>query len=229
MLVSSDPAPIRSDTPATLSGLDVHVTALVRSVSAMDTGAIVTDAQCLTASTSLGSVQRLRKFITGVYGDAKRPLVAARRKLDAQQRGLLDPLEKVERSLTAAILGFQSSRQAELSASDTPVAIQAPALAIGMSARTTVRAEVDDVQQLVLSVAAQMMLEGAKGVDGTTCLPLTASTRRWLQAFQPTPQATLSLLRPDPTVVNALARALRDDLALPGVRLVAATTLVDRR
>ena len=190
MLVSNDPAPIRSDTPATLSGLDVHVTALVRSASAMDTGAIVTD---------------------------------------AQQRGLLDPLEKVERSLTAAILGFQSSRQAELSASDTPVAIQAPALAIGMSARTTVRAEVDDVQQLVLSVAAQMMLEGAKGVDGTTCLPLTASTRRWLQAFQPTPQATLSLLRPDPTVVNALARALRDDLALPGVRLVAATTLVDRR
>jgi hypothetical protein len=212
--------------PATLTGLDRHVTALVREVADGHVSEILTEAHSLSASAFLSRVQQLRKFVAGVYGDAKRPLMEARKKLDAQQRALLDPLHALEGALTTALLTFRSASATSPSAVTLePGALPAPhvpALVPGMSARTHVRAEVHDLRQLVLAVAAQIML------TETPSSPISAPTRRWLMAFHPTPQATLNLLRPDPAPLTALARALKDDLVIPGVRTAAATILVDR-
>ena len=45
------------------------------------------------ASAFLPKVQHLRRWITGIYKDAKAPLLTAKKTLDTQEKSLLGPLE----------------------------------------------------------------------------------------------------------------------------------------
>jgi hypothetical protein len=208
--------------------LDRTVTALVREVATTETIPIATPEESVETSATLARVQHLRRFITGVYADAKRPLTQAKKTLDAQQRALLEPLKTAETSLTDALLEFESAQAPPPTpAALEPGAVPAPAVApaamlvTGMGPRTTYRADLTDLQALVLSIAAQIMI-------ATSATTMTKVTRRWLSDYQPSAQATLSLVRADPVALNTLARALKEDLSLPGVQATASTILVDR-
>ena len=184
------------------------------------------------ASAFLSRVQHLRRWITGIYKDAKQPLTTAKRTLDAQEKALLDPLEEAERRVMQLIVTFTAEQVAErrqLAAAALEAQLAgAPAVALpavvttieGMQSRTTYSATVTDLRALVLSVAGQLLLE----TPGATKV-----TQAWLtKVCQPTPQCTLSLLEPSATTLNALARALRTDLSVPGTTLTSTVTLVSR-
>ena len=184
------------------------------------------------ASAFLSRVQHLRRWITGIYKDAKQPLTTAKRTLDAQEKALLDPLEEAERRVMQLIVTFTAEQVAErrqLAAAALEAQLAgAPAVALpavvttieGMQSRTTYSATVTDLRALVLSVAGQLLLE----TPGATKV-----TQAWLtKVCAPTPQCTLSLLEPSATTLNALARALRTDLSVPGTTLTSTVTLVSR-
>ena len=186
------------------------------------------------ASAFLSKVQHLRRWITGIYKDAKSPLTTAKRTLDAQEKALLDPLEEAERRVMQLIVTFTAAqaverRQLETAALEAQlagapaVALVAPAVVTtieGMQSRTTYSATVTDLRALVLSVAGQLLLD----TPGATKV-----TQAWLRKVcAPTPQCTLSLLEPSATTLNALARALRTDLSVPGTTLASTVTLVSR-
>ena len=184
------------------------------------------------ASAFLSRVQHLRRWITGIYKDAKQPLTTAKRTLDAQEKALLDPLEEAERRVMQLIVTFTAEQVAErrqLAAAALEAQLAgAPAVALpavvttieGMQSRTTYSATVTDLRALVLSVVGQLLLE----TPGATKV-----TQAWLtKVCQPTPQCTLSLLEPSATTLNALARALRTDLSVPGTTLSSTVTLVSR-
>ena len=184
------------------------------------------------ASAFLSRVQHLRRWITGIYKDAKQPLTTAKRTLDAQEKALLDPLEEAERRVMQLIVTFTAEQAAErrqLAAAALEAQLAgAPAVALpavvttieGMQSRTTYTATVTDLRALVLSVAGSLLLE----TPGATKV-----TQAWLtKVCQPTPQCTLSLLEPSATTLNALARALRTDLSVPGTTLTSTVTLVSR-
>ncbi len=193
---------------------------------------IATAEDSLAASEWLARVQKLRRWVTGIYKDARSPLVTAQKQLIAQEKALLDPLAVAERTVMAEILVFTTA-QAEahralesatvdaVLAGETPAALLPPAEAMteGMSTRTTYSHEVTDLRALVLAVAGQLLLDA----------PATRSQKAWLIATcQPTTQATLALLEPSASALNNLARALRADLAVPGVQVLTHTTLVAR-
>lgn len=184
------------------------------------------------ASAFLAKVQHLRRWITGIYKDAKAPLTTAKRTLDAQEKSLLDPLEEAERRVMQLIVAFTAAQAAERRqleavaleaqlAGEEPVPAPAAQTTIdGMQSRTTYSARVTDLRALVLSVAGQLLLD----TPGATKM-----TQAWLaKVCQPTPQCTLSLLEPSATTLNALARALRTDLSVPGTALASSVTLVAR-
>ena len=95
-----------------------------------------------------------------------------------------------------------------------------PPLVPGMGIRTHYRAEVTDIKALVIAVAAQLLVKDPD-VD------ITKVTRKWLMTLA-TPQATLDLVRPDPVPLNSLARALKEDLQLPGVVATQKPSMVSR-
>ncbi len=186
------------------------------------------------ASAFLARVQHLRRWITGIYKDAKQPLTTAKRTLDAQEKALLDPLEAAERRVMQLIVAFTAAQDAQRRqleavaleaqlAGAEPVALPVPAVQTtidGMQSRTTYSATVTDLRALVLSVAGQLLLE----TPGATKV-----TQAWLtKVCAPTPQCTLSLLEASATTLNALARALRTDLSVPGTALASSVTLVAR-
>jgi hypothetical protein len=192
-------------------------------------------ADSVEASRILEQLQQMRRWVQGIYHDAKAPLAAAKKTLDAQERALLEPLVQAEERMMALVLGFQGQQRAARMQQDAqrvdallagheavlpvPVPVEATTVA-GMQTRTTHTAEVVDLKGLVLAVAAGYLLE----LPGATKV-----TRRWLtEVCQPTPQATLDLLQPAMPVVNRLARALQADLAVPGVVASPTTTLVAR-
>jgi hypothetical protein len=192
-------------------------------------------ADSVEASRILEQIQQMRRWVQGIYHDAKAPLGAAKRTLDAQERALLEPLGKAEERVMALVLGFQGQQRAARMQQDAqyvdallagretvvpvPVPVETTTVA-GMQTRTAFAAEVVDLKGLVLAVAGVYLLE----------LPgITKVTRRWLaEVCQPTPQATLDLLQPAMPAVNRLARALQGDLAVPGVVVSSTTTLVAR-
>lgn len=194
---------------------------------------VTTPDESLAASGWLAKTQLLRRWISGIYKDAKAPLLTAQRTLGAQEKALLEPLAVAERMVMDKILAFTTAQaeahaaqdaatvDALLAGEDVPVVMDvvAPALVEGMSTRETVSAEIADLRALVLAVAGQLLLE----------VPATKSQRAWMiAACQTTPQATLTLLEPCTPALNALARALRTNLNLPGVTLRTTTTLVAR-
>jgi hypothetical protein len=189
-------------------------------------------------------VQMLRRFVSGVYKTAKGPLNDAKRRLDTQEKALLAPLRRAESDIMATILTFRNAEQARLEAeaeasieatvvarlsgepSLEPVLPAAPApetLVAGMVARSTWTGTVTDLRKVVLAVAAQLLL------DDETLAP-TKVTRRWLTTTcAPSPQASLDLLSISAPRLNALARALRHDLSVPGTTVEENQQLVSRK
>jgi hypothetical protein len=231
--------PVLADPPVNLAPtinlrhdpyLTRSVTVLIKEVGEAEDYTLTTVADSVAMSATLARLQQLRRFITGVYSDAKRPLAQAKKTMDVQQRALIDPLKAAEASLTAALLAFEATQETPVpvpewedsGALPAPLDPPVPTLVNGMGPRTNYRADVTDLKALILSVAAQLML------TDTDAAPMTKVTHRWLAAYHPTPQATSSLLQENPTALNALARALKEDLVLPGVIATAKTILVDR-
>ena len=185
------------------------------------------------ASAFLAKVQHMRRWITGIYKDAKAPLIAAKKTLDGQEKSLLGPLEIAEDRVMQLIVAFTKQEAAEralLAAASVqaqlagaPV-VESPVLVAttieGMQSRTTYSAAVTDIRALVLSVAGQILLDEPGA---------TKVTKAWItKVCAPTPQSTLSLLEASAPNLNALARALRTDLAVPGTTLTSTVTLVAR-
>ena len=177
-------------------------------VALADRVAVTSFADSVEASAFLARVQHLRRWVTGIYKDAK-----------GRVMGLIV-------AFTAAEAAREAAREAAALTqhlAGAPVEITAPApVAVidGMQSRTTYSATVTDVRALVLAVAGQLLLE----TPGATKV-----TQGWLRRVcAPTPQCTLALLEPAAPALNALARALRTDLAVPGTTLASITTLVAR-
>lgn len=99
----------------------------------------------------------------------------------------------------------------------TPVVMDAT-LSTGVQRRTTYNANVENLRDLVLGISAQIMISEYS---------LDAVTRKFLEEnFLPTSQCSLSLLEASMPSLNTLARALRQDLNIPGVTLEKTTSLV---
>jgi len=205
---------------------------------------VTTETESVEASAVLKRVQMLRRFVSGVYKTAKGPLNDAKRRLDTQEKALLEPLRRAESDIMATILAYRNAEQARLEAeaaeaveatvearlngapSLEPVLPASPppdTLVEGMVARSTWTGTVTDLKKVVLSVAAQLLLD-----DETA--KMTTVTRRWLtKTCAPSPQASLDLLSISAPRLNALARALRHDLSVPGTSVAENQQLVSRR
>lgn len=233
---------------------------------------VTTAEESVEASEFLSRIQKLRRWIDGIYKDAKTPLATAKRTLDAQQKALLDPLAQAESRVMQRIVAFtalqnlereqrehaarreaqtlaflEQARQAERiraladarqTSPAAAVALHAQAdmieqapplimplpvimesvLAKGVQQRTTYAAKVENLRDLVLGIAAQIIVSE---------YPVDESTRTFLtETFLPTPQCSLVLLDASMPQLNTLARALRHDLSLPGITLEKNVTLV---
>ena len=213
-------------------------------VALADQVMVTTESESVEASAVLKRVQMLRRFVSGVYKTAKGPLNDAKRRLDTQEKALLEPLRRAESDIMATILAYRNAEQARLEA-EAAAAVEAtvearlngapslepvlPAspppdtLVEGMVARSTWTGTVTDLKKVVLSVAAQLLLD-----DETA--KMTTVTRRWLtKTCSPSPQASLDLLSISAPRLNALARALRHDLSVPGTSVAENQQLVSRR
>jgi len=206
---------------------------------------VTNETESVQASAFLKRVQVLRRFVSGVYKTAKSPLADAKRRLDAQEKSLLEPLRRAEADVMETILMFRNaeeSRREEAAAvaveatvvarlSGAPAAL-GPVLRVvappetlveGMISRSTWTASCVDLRKVVLAVAAQLLLD-----DET--VGATKVTRRWLvTTCAPSSQASLDLLSISSPRLNALARALRHDLSVPGTAVQEHQQLVSRR
>jgi hypothetical protein len=213
-------------------------------VALADEVMVTTETESVEASVVLKRVQMLRRFVTGVYKTAKGPLTDAKHRLDTQEKALLAPLRRAESDIMATILAYRNAEQARLEAeaeaaveatvvarlngepSLEPVLPAAPApetLVAGMVARSTWTGTCTDLRKVVLSVAAQLLLDDSS-------LKMTTVTRRWLtKTCAPSPQASLDLLSISAPRLNALARALRHDLSVPGTAVAENQQLVSRK
>ena len=230
--VDLDPEPGLTGQTAELVGLADHIV-------------VENETESVQASAFLKRVQKLRRFVSGVYKTAKGPLMAGKRQLDAQERSLLDPLRQAESAVKGEILRFRHAEEARreeaaalaleaatvarMDGETSPPAPVLPALAPaktlveGQVARSTWTASCTDLRKVVLAVAAQLLL------DDETLTP-TKVTRRWLATTcAPSPQASLDLLTISAPRLNALARALRHDLSVPGTVVEEHPDLVSRR
>ena len=235
---SSSTVTVDLDPEPALAGQTEELVALADAVRGKN------ETESVEASVVLKRVQMLRRFVTGVYKTAKGPLTDAKRRLDGQEKALLAPLRRAESDIMATILTFRNAEQARLEAeaaatveatvvarlngepSLEPVLPAAPApetLVEGMVARSTWTGTVTDLHKVVLSVAAQLLLDDSS-------LTMTTVTRRWLtKTCDPSPQASLDLLSISAPRLNALARALRHDLSVPGTAVAENQQLVSRR
>jgi len=195
-----------------------------------DSMLVTSESESFAASLYLERIQKLRRWVKSIYSDAKQPLAVAKRTLDAQERALIDPIKQAEKQIMGRILEFttaQADRELKrladqcLNEALVPVTASpppAPTVAPGMQRRSTYSATVTDVQALVLAVAGQILLD----MPGSTKV-----TQRWLtKVCRPSPQASLGLLTASAPALNALARALKHDLSVPGTTLSETTTLV---
>ena len=233
---------------------------------------VTTPEESVEASEFLSRIQKLRRWIDGIYKDAKTPLTTAKRTLDAQHKLLLNPLADAEQLVMKRIVAFtaqqnalrqekesaalkeaqadalaEQRRQAEririladqvTTSTAASVALhaqadmieQAPTLVMptpvimdatlsqGVQQRTNYSAKVENLRDLIMGVAAQIMVSEYQ---------LDDSTRRFLvENFLPTPQCSLSLVEASTPQLNTLARALRQDLNIPGVMLEKNVSLV---
>ena len=173
-----------------------------------DSMAVSCESESLAASLYLERIQKLRRWVKSIYTDAKQPLSVAKRTLDAQERALIDPIKQAEKQIMGRILEFTTAqadrelkRLADQCLNEALVSVTAP-----------------PPPALVLAVAGQILLD----MPGSTKV-----TQRWLtKVCRPSPQASLGLLTASAPALNALARALKHDLSVPGTTLSETTTLV---
>ena len=197
-----------------------------------DAVVVTSSAQSVSASDYLQKLQKLRKFLVGIYKDAKQPLAHAKKTLDQQEHALVDPIKEVEKQVMGKILAYtQATKYLETRrlAAETdrmldgealvPTPPSTPPLTPGMHQRSTYSGTVEDLEALVISVAAQILINRSAGE--------TLTPWHWLTTVcKPSPQATLNLLTVSNPDLNALARALKENLDVPGVTLKQTTTLV---
>jgi len=208
-------------------GLEKQASDLLAPADAM---LVTSESESLAASLYLERIQKLRRWVKSIYSEAKQPLAVAKRTLDAQERALIDPIKQAEKQIMGRILEFTTAqadrelkRLADQCLNEALVSVTAPpppapTVAPGMQRRSTYSATVTDVQALVLAVAGQILLD----MPGSTKV-----TQRWLtKVCRPSPQASLGLLTASAPALNALARALKHDLSVPGTTLSETTTLV---
>ena len=208
-------------------GLEKQASDLLAQADAM---LVTSESESLAASLYLERIQKLRRWVKSIYSEAKQPLAVAKRTLDAQERALIDPIKQAEKQIMGRILEFTTAqadrelkRLADQCLNEALVSVTAPpppapTVAPGMQRRSTYSATVTDVQALVLAVAGQILLD----MPGSTKV-----TQRWLtKVCRPSPQASLGLLTASAPALNALARALKHDLSVPGTTLVETKTLV---
>ena len=229
--VDLDPEPALTGQTAELVQLADHIV-------------VENETESVQASAFLKRVQVLRRFVSGVYKTAKSPPADAKRRLDLQEKSLLDPLRRAESEVMGTILAFRNAEEtrredaaataleatvvARLDGAAAPpgpvLPVVAPqTLVEGMISRSTWTASCIDLRKVVLAVAAQILL------DDETLAP-TKVTRRWLaNTCAPSPQASLDLLAISAPRLNALARALRHDLSVPGTAVQEHQQLVSRR
>ena len=169
-------------------------------------------------------VQRERRAIAAYYTAEKQPLLDQQRALSKAERDHLKPLKSIEQALNDAVLAFEALQQpiATLKALDaldeTPAVVPEPTRIAGTKDVKTWGATVTNLEALILAVAGQILL--SKNLEPTKV------TRKWLTTHcQPTTQATMSLLRENPSALTALARALKQDLRVPGLTHTTHTTL----
>tara|TARA_R110001606_G_scaffold246166_2_gene394282 strand:+ start:141 stop:848 length:708 start_codon:yes stop_codon:yes gene_type:complete len=201
-------------------------------LSPADHMTVTSKSESVEASLYLQRVQQLRKWITGIYKEAKQPLTQAKKTLDAQEHALVDPIKVVEQRIIKRLLTYttaQAALEEQRVSDDLDAQLSTPGSAVsltptepfpvpGMHTRTVHAATVTDLRALALAVAGQLLLD-APGCDERTA--------RWIRdTCKPTPQATIGLLAAAATAVNALARALKSDLDVPGVALTTSTTIV---
>jgi hypothetical protein len=105
-----------------------------------------------------------------------------------------------------------------------PIAIEdAPVLlGAGLHSKKSVHGAVDDLEALVLQVAAGIMLKKFAGEKN----PHVAA---FLSVFKPNAQATLAVLQPSMPRINSLAQDFPSDLELAGVRVEEDETFVARK
>jgi len=199
-------------------------------VAASNMVSVLTQADSESASLTLCSIKKLRVWISGVYADALAPMLLARKTLQKQETDLLLPLSKAEKHLTSELTAFSERQRLlreELAKRDMDVILlggipeSRSVEAVGSSplySRTTYAGRVDDLSALTLSVAAGILLSQPV---------IPPDVREFLLSrCRPTQQSSLTMLQPSAPEINALARALRNDLDLPGVSIVKNTTLV---
>ena len=195
-----------------------------------DAVVVTSSEQSVSASDYLQRLQKLRKWGVGIYKDAKQPLTQAKKTLDAQEHALVDPIKSAEKQGMGKLLAYRQDTEyleTQRLADETdrwlkgedlvPTPPSTPPLTPGMHQRSTYSATVDDLEALVLSVAGRILLTKPGGSD----------REHWITTVcQPSSQATLNLLAVSATDLNALGRALKDNLDVPGTALKKTTTLV---
>ena len=171
-------------------------------------------------------VQRERRAIAAYYAAEKQPLLDQQRALSKAERDHLKPLKSIEQALNDAVLAFEALQQpiATLKALDaldeTPAVVPEPTRIAGTKQVTTWGATVTNLEALVLAVAGQILLSEKKN------LTMTKVTRKWIQDHcEPTTQATISLLRENPSALTALAKAMKEFLCVPGLKHTKKPTL----
>ena len=165
----------------------------------------------------LSRIQHMRKWINGVYKDAKTPLTKATRTLSEQQRAMLQPLANAEATVMSKIVNY---RQSQVALDDGREAVTRSVEAPAVTERTSYSAQVIDFQALMMAVASQIMI--------TNYDPDPAIKSFLTETFHPTPQCNLSLLEPSATGLNAMARSLKNDLDVIGVALEKRVTLISK-
>lgn len=191
---------------------------------------ITTAEDCVVVTSYLAALQKLRRFCTNVFKAAKDPVNEARRALLDQESAVVGPLETEEARIQEMIRAFQSSVPPAASLAGAAVdlvtlpalgepTLTVPPFAPGVFERVTYSGTVEDVEALVLSVAGRCLL--ARGLTAAQAQMVT-------DLCHPCQQASLRLLAPVQSEVSALARALREDLAIPGVTLRRSTSMVAR-
>jgi len=235
---------------------------------------VTTPEESVEASEFLARIQKLRRWINGIYKDAKAPLATAKKTLDAQQKSLLEPLVAAEAQVMSRIVFFTAEQaglharreakariaatnialaeqvqqaeriravaesdatpaaasialhdQADMIEQSQPLVMPVPVekeatLSADMHTRTTYSAKVENIRDLVLGVASQIIVSEYK-IDDSTRTFLT-------DTFLPTPQCGLSLVNAAMPELNTLARALKNDLSVPGVTLENKVSLIGK-
>ena len=134
------------------------------------------------ASEHLSKIQHLRRWITGVYSDAKAPLVEAKKKLEAQERELLAPLAAAETLVMREILNYQEGRARVIAAIPTSSEVLPPepqTVVDGMQSRVTTGASVHDLERLVPAITTGLPHATRATDTGDQCTG--ASTSRTAQ------------------------------------------------